>query len=156
EFAAPFPNGFIGHSHTTFTQELFHIAEAETEPEVQPHRVADDFDREPVILMFRGGGRCVHTPTLSCRRGTRQVDNAKRYARTRFAPSPCQERSPPDVARPPSQDTSQGSSLHPPLLVNTEGAGKFRLLAAPSPSGSPLVRHRRTQPPDGVFRLDRT
>ena len=28
EFATPFPDCFIGHEHVTFTQELFHIAEA--------------------------------------------------------------------------------------------------------------------------------
>src|SRR5262249_21780345 len=41
------------------------IAEAQTEAEVQPHGVADDFDRKPIILVFRRSGACVYTATLS-------------------------------------------------------------------------------------------
>jgi hypothetical protein len=36
----PFPNRFIGHDHTTFTQELFDITEAQAEAKVQPDSVA--------------------------------------------------------------------------------------------------------------------
>src|SRR5712692_9772394 len=77
KLATPLANGFIGHDHAAFTQQLFDIAEAQAEPEVQPYRVADDFDRKPVILIFGGGGRCVHAATLPCNKGTRQVDNAR-------------------------------------------------------------------------------
>src|SRR5215813_531859 len=76
KLATPLPNRFIGHAHAAFQQYFFHIAEAEAEAKVQPHRVADDFDRKPVILIFGGGGRCIHAATLPCSKGTRQVDNA--------------------------------------------------------------------------------
>src|SRR5713226_5352724 len=76
ELAAPFPNRFVGHAHAAFEQYFLHIAEAYTEPEVQPHRMANDFDREPVIRIFDGGGQCVHAATFPCNRGARQVDNA--------------------------------------------------------------------------------
>ena len=54
--ATPFPNRFLRHEHATFTQQLFDIAEAQTKPKVPPHRVADDFHRNPVSLIGDGGG----------------------------------------------------------------------------------------------------
>ena len=56
KFAAPLPYRLIGHHHTMFRQQLFDIAEAEAEAKVQPHRVADDFHRDPVSLLGDGGG----------------------------------------------------------------------------------------------------
>jgi len=65
KLATPFPNRFIGYHYAAFEQYFFHIAEAQAEAKVQPHGVADDFDRKPMMLVFRGSGRCVHTATLS-------------------------------------------------------------------------------------------
>ena len=64
KLATPFTDGFIGHDHAAFQQQLFDIAEAQAEPEVELHGVADDLDREVVILIFRGSGRGVHAATL--------------------------------------------------------------------------------------------
>ena len=51
-------------------------AKVQTETEVQPHDVADDFDRKPAILVLRGRGEYVHTATFPHRVGVPQVDNA--------------------------------------------------------------------------------
>jgi hypothetical protein len=67
--ATPLPNRFIGHDHTTFPQELFDITEAQAEAKVQPDSVADDLDREPVILILLRGWRCIHASTLPYREG---------------------------------------------------------------------------------------
>jgi hypothetical protein len=48
---APFANSFIGHEHATDEQEFLHIAIAEAEPVVQPDTMADDLDREAVMLI---------------------------------------------------------------------------------------------------------
>ena len=56
KLAAPLPNRFIGHAHAAFEQYFLHIAEAEAEAEVQPHRMANDFAREPVILIPESTG----------------------------------------------------------------------------------------------------
>src|SRR5712692_5874768 len=76
KLAAPLANGFIGHNHPAFQQQLFDIAEAQAESEIQPHRVADDLDRKPMILVFCGSDRSVHPATLPHRVADRQVDNA--------------------------------------------------------------------------------
>src|SRR5215813_12142253 len=49
--ATPFTDGFIRHDHAAFHQQLFPIAEAQAEPKVQPHGVADDVAGNPVILI---------------------------------------------------------------------------------------------------------
>jgi hypothetical protein len=41
KFAAPFTNGFISYDHSPLTLQLFNIVEAEAEPEIQPHGVAE-------------------------------------------------------------------------------------------------------------------
>jgi len=60
KFATPFANGLIGHDDSAFKQDLFDITEAQTEPEVQPDGVADDFHGKAVILIVRGSWWCVH------------------------------------------------------------------------------------------------
>jgi hypothetical protein len=54
ELATPLANRLIRHGHATFTQELFHIPDAQTESEVQPDGVADNLHRKAVILIFGG------------------------------------------------------------------------------------------------------
>ena len=51
ELPAPFADGFIGHDDPTGEQQLFDVAIAEAEAEIEPHRMADDLGREPVVLV---------------------------------------------------------------------------------------------------------
>src|SRR5262245_47872259 len=76
KLAAPFTDGFIGHHHAAFEQELFDITKAQAKPKVQPDGVADDFHGEPVVFIFRGGRQCLHAATLPHSVRLRQVDNA--------------------------------------------------------------------------------
>jgi hypothetical protein len=46
--AHPTPNGLVGHGHTTFRQQIFDVAQAEREPEVEPNRLLNDLGRESV------------------------------------------------------------------------------------------------------------
>ena len=41
--------------------------------------MTNDLDRKPVILIFRGGKRCSHAPTLTRCVGVQQVDNAAKW-----------------------------------------------------------------------------
>jgi len=52
--ATPFADRLIRHRDATFTEEFFHIAEAEAEAKVQSHGVADDLDRKAVMLIASG------------------------------------------------------------------------------------------------------
>jgi hypothetical protein len=47
----PFAHHCMGHHDATGEQELFHIAIAEAETEIQPAPVADDLGWEAVILV---------------------------------------------------------------------------------------------------------
>ena len=60
ELAAPLPDGFIGHDHPTGEQELFDIAVAETEAEIQSDAMADDLGREAVAFVRVGWCGGVH------------------------------------------------------------------------------------------------
>src|SRR5262249_10144871 len=73
KLVTPFADRLIGHCHSTFTEELFHVAEAQTEPEVQPHGVADDVHGKAVILRFYRGGGCMHAATLTHRVATNKL-----------------------------------------------------------------------------------
>jgi hypothetical protein len=57
------PNGFIRDEDPTGEQQLFDIAIAEAETEIEPHRMADDLDREAVILIAVDGWY-VHVPSM--------------------------------------------------------------------------------------------
>jgi hypothetical protein len=54
KLATPIPHGFIGQGNAAFGHQLFDVPVAEAEAEIQPHTVADDFDREPVALIRVG------------------------------------------------------------------------------------------------------
>ena len=54
ELPAPLPNRFVGHGNTACKQQLFHIAIAEAEPEIEPDRVADNLCGEAMILVWVG------------------------------------------------------------------------------------------------------
>jgi hypothetical protein len=55
EFAAPRTNGSVREGHPAGEQEFFHTAIAEATPEIEPDRVADDLDREAVVLIGVAG-----------------------------------------------------------------------------------------------------
>ena len=57
ELAAPLPNGLIRHDDATGEQELFHVAVAETEPEIEPDAMADDVRWKSVILVCQYFGQ---------------------------------------------------------------------------------------------------
>jgi hypothetical protein len=65
KLATPFADRLIRYDHATFQQEFFDIAEAEAEAKVQPHGVANNFDRKAMILIFEGSRRDVHSLTTS-------------------------------------------------------------------------------------------
>ncbi len=49
------PNCLVGHRLSAFRRQIFDVAQAEGEPEVEPYRLANDLGREPVsgIADFR-------------------------------------------------------------------------------------------------------
>jgi hypothetical protein len=49
KLAAPLPHRFVGHDDAVGEQELFHVAVAEAEGEIQPDAVADDLGWEAMI-----------------------------------------------------------------------------------------------------------
>jgi hypothetical protein len=51
EFLAPLPDRFIRDDYPAGELGFFDIAIAKTEPEIEPYRVADDLDREAVVLI---------------------------------------------------------------------------------------------------------
>jgi hypothetical protein len=89
EFASPLMDRLIRHDHATFSQELFDIAQAQTELKIQPYRMADDFSGKPMVLVACGGAYGTHTATLSHRRGVKQVVNATARSALRRADPPC-------------------------------------------------------------------
>jgi hypothetical protein len=54
KLATPLADRFIRHDDSTFQEQFLDIAETQAEAKVQPHGVANDLDRKPVILIFRG------------------------------------------------------------------------------------------------------
>jgi hypothetical protein len=55
KLAAPFTDGLISHHYTSLQQYFFHVTEAQAEPKVQPHGVADNFHREAMVLIWDSG-----------------------------------------------------------------------------------------------------
>jgi hypothetical protein len=54
ELVAPLLDRFIRHDDAAGKQARLHIAVAEAEAEIQPHRVADDFGRKAMIFVVMG------------------------------------------------------------------------------------------------------
>src|SRR5271169_5226273 len=44
----PTPNRLIGHRRPAFRQQIFDVAQAEGEPEVEPYRLVNDLRRETI------------------------------------------------------------------------------------------------------------
>jgi hypothetical protein len=51
ELAAPLADGFVGHDDPTGEQQLFDIAVAQAEAEIEPHRMADDLARKSMMFV---------------------------------------------------------------------------------------------------------
>src|SRR5262245_13234019 len=70
---------FIGHDHPTTAQQLFEIAVAEREAQVQPDPRADDLGRNSMVLTEMSGW-CAPTTSMAQQGGAgqapSQVDNA--------------------------------------------------------------------------------
>src|SRR5208283_4283481 len=47
----PTPNRLIGHGHSAFRQQIFDVAQAEGEPEVEPYRLVNDLRRETISVV---------------------------------------------------------------------------------------------------------
>jgi hypothetical protein len=73
KLATPIAHGFIRQDHAAFGHELFDIAIAETEAEIQPDTVADDLCREPMTLIEAGGVWCLHAASMPHEAGARKV-----------------------------------------------------------------------------------
>jgi hypothetical protein len=63
KFATPLVDGVVGDAHTAFSHHLLDITQAQREPMVQPHAVANDLHREPVTFVQRRR-RGIHAPML--------------------------------------------------------------------------------------------
>jgi hypothetical protein len=80
KLATPLADRFIRHDDSAFQEHFLHVAETQTEAKVQPHRVANNLDRKPVILIFRSNKRCIHAVTLTYKLGVKQVVNANKLS----------------------------------------------------------------------------
>src|SRR3954452_20181359 len=60
ELENPAPNCLVGHIEAALGQELFHVAVAQGEPEIQPNRASDDLGWE----LMTGIGDGLHGPIL--------------------------------------------------------------------------------------------
>jgi hypothetical protein len=66
EMVHPTPNRLIGHGHSAFRQQIFDVAQAEGEPEVEPYRLVNDLRREtiPILADFLHRGFAVNEAAL--------------------------------------------------------------------------------------------
>ncbi len=62
ELEAPFTNRFVAERDATHPHDLFDIAKAQSEAEVKPHSVANDFGRKTMAAIKRRGG--MHQPIM--------------------------------------------------------------------------------------------
>ena len=51
ELQTPLSDGFLGNDDPALGEHIFHIPEAQAEPIVMPHGVADDFRRKTVSVI---------------------------------------------------------------------------------------------------------
>jgi hypothetical protein len=69
---APVTHRFIGQGDAACGHELFDIAVAETEAEIQPDAVTDDLCRKPMALIQVGWWWRLHMASMACRRESGQ------------------------------------------------------------------------------------
>jgi hypothetical protein len=55
EMVYPAPNGLVGDHDPAFRQQIFDVAEAQREPEIEPDRVLDDFGRKAIAAIAKLG-----------------------------------------------------------------------------------------------------
>ena len=58
EMVHPAPNGLVGDHDAPLRQQIFDVAKAQCEPEIEPDRLLDDLRREPVPF----AADCLHSP----------------------------------------------------------------------------------------------
>jgi hypothetical protein len=79
ELLAPLPDRVVSHDDPAGEQQLFDIAIAQAEAEIQPHCMADDLGGEAVVLVTIGQW-CTHVTSIAHQPGVgqaaQQVDNA--------------------------------------------------------------------------------
>src|SRR5262249_58185007 len=63
KFAGPLPHRFVANDDAAGGQQLLNHTQPEREPEIQPDRMADDLDGEPMAGMA-GASRRHHPPRL--------------------------------------------------------------------------------------------
>ena len=80
EFRTRLSNCFVRNDDPTLREEIFHIAEAQTETIVVPDCVTDDFGGESVSVVR--GSMAIHGFSLPA---TRQLDNAPPWNRKSLA-----------------------------------------------------------------------
>ena len=51
EMVHPAPDGLIGDHDPAFRQQIFDVAEAQREPNIEPDRVLDDFGRKAIAAI---------------------------------------------------------------------------------------------------------
>ena len=64
ELQAPLPHGLVAHADAASGQQLVDVAQAQREPKVKPHGMADDLGREAVAGVAGAGRRRHPTPLL--------------------------------------------------------------------------------------------
>src|SRR3977135_3435817 len=88
EMVHPAPDGLIGDHDLAFRQQIFDVAEAQREPNIEPDRVLDDFGRTAIasIADFDHCGwygyRSVTASPPPTWQGLRRASQANRFCRT--------------------------------------------------------------------------
>jgi hypothetical protein len=65
ELAAPLAHRLVGEDDPALGEQFLHVAIAEREAEVQPHRVRDDRRREPVAFVAGRGGVLLRASSIA-------------------------------------------------------------------------------------------
>ncbi len=67
ELAAPLADRLVAQDHAPLGQELLHVAIAQREAEIQPHRVGDDLCREAISGIGRARDFILHATSIARR-----------------------------------------------------------------------------------------
>jgi hypothetical protein len=65
EFKTPLPHGLIGHNDAARSQQLFDVAKAEVEAEVQPYGMGDDLLRKAKAYVRWSSDGCCYAPSMA-------------------------------------------------------------------------------------------
>jgi hypothetical protein len=72
KFPAPLPDRLIRHDDAPGEEEFLHVAVAQAEPEREPDAMADNLDRETVVLVAVDG-EWVHALSIAHQTGAEQA-----------------------------------------------------------------------------------